>query len=262
MPRVSIATPERARPDAAPVGIAGAAGTQTYFDGAADPIHLHVHRLAGDAEIRMEAVTTDRLAYVWEGAVEAGGRRLETGSSFIVEHGAALDLAAPDGDAALVVFAAARPADPPRAGGHVHLLPRDQVPRVPDSRGTGTTGALHSDGTCPTCELWLNENSLAGRESAPTPTEAARGIHAHPEDEIIFITEGRIRLGTKLFDRGTALAIAAHTLYGFSPGPQGVSFITFRPSRADTIRFASGGDYGESTYFKGIERIPFLEPSA
>lgn len=260
MAKVSIATRERAALTSAPEGIAGAAETRAYFGGETDSIHLHVHRIAAGGTMHMGAVGTDRLAYVWEGVVEAGQRRLERGSSLIVEHGASLDVGAVQGDAMLAVFAGARPVALPRAGGHVHLLPREHVPRVPDNRGTGTTGALHSDGRCETCELWLNENSLAGRAGTPSPDEAARGIHAHPEDEVIFVTEGRIRLGAKLFERGTALAIAAHTLYGFSPGPEGVSFITFRPSRADSIRFASGRDYAESSYFKEVGVIPYLEP--
>lgn len=258
MPRVSIATPERAVPEGAPAGISGAAETRRYFAGERDPIHCHVHRLAGGGAMRLEPLGSDRLAYVWEGVVAAGGRRLEAGSSLIVEHDGALAIAAPEGDAALIVFAAT--AAPERSGGHVHLLPRERVPQVGDRTGSGTTGALHADGTCATSALWLNENSLAGRATAPSPADAERGIHAHPEDEIIFITEGQVRLGAKLFDRGTALAIAAHTLYGFSPGPDGVRFITFRPTATDSIRFAAGGDYQESTYFKGLGSIPYLEP--
>ncbi|HEX7854571.1 MAG TPA: hypothetical protein VF503_12840 [Sphingobium sp.] len=261
MPRVSIGTPDRARPGPPPAGVEGPVETCAYFDGERDPVHLHLHRLSEGTAMRLSPIGLDRLGYVWEGAVEAGGHRLERGSSFIVEQGAALEVVA-QAEAALAVFAPGHAPEVLRDGGHVHLLPYDRVPRVPDRTGSGTTGALHSDGRCPTCELWLNENSLAGRPEAPSPEEALRGTHAHPADEIIFITEGQVRLGHRLYDRGTALAIAAHTLYGFSPGPEGVSFITFRPTRADTIRFAAGGDYAESTYFNGIGTIAYLEPVA
>ncbi len=239
MARVSIMTADKVLPCPPPPGIVGSVLCSSYFNGASDPAHLTLLRLPAGETMAMTPVSADRLAYVWEGAVEAGGRMLGHGSSLIVEHRAALTVTARDGEAAILLFSGGRLPDHPRAGGHVHLLPYESVPRVP-ATASGTSGALHSDGSCPTCELWLNENALAGRTEAPT--------------------EGQVRLGARLFDRGTALAIAAHTLYGFSPGPEGMRFITFRPGSADSIRFASGGDYAPSTYFSGIGRIPWLEP--
>ncbi|MET0241528.1 MAG: hypothetical protein ABW184_16675 [Sphingobium sp.] len=259
MPRVSIGTLDRAVATPPPAGIDGPVEAHAYFNGERDPIHLHVLRVREGSALRLDAGDVDRLAYVWEGTVEAGGRLLDKGSSFIVEHGAALDVAAGDADAAIVIFWGNRPRTTTLAGGHVRLLPRERVPRIPPN-ASGTSGALHSDGSCGTSALWLNENSLGGRADAPSPQEAQRGIHAHPEDEIIFVTEGQVRLGAKLYDRGTAIAVAANTLYGFSPGPDGVSFITFRSGPADTIRFAAGGDFVESTYFSGIKGIDYLEP--
>ncbi|MFT3966151.1 MAG: hypothetical protein QM690_09740 [Sphingobium sp.] len=265
MPRISIATAGRARPVPAPDGMEGGEGTLAYFDGPHDPVHLHLHRLARDAGLRMTPHGVDRLAYVWQGAVEAGGRLLDEGSTLIVGRGGTLDMTARD-DSILLLFAPgkeARPERPHGGGGPVRLLlPRALVPRVPDRTGSGTTGALHADGRSAPSPLWFNENSLAGRAEAPTDAEALRGTHAHPEDEIIFITGGQVRLGRRLYGPGTALAIAAHTLYGFSPGPEGVSFVTFRPAPADSIRFATGGGYAESTYFRGVGPIAYLEPVA
>lgn len=261
MARVSIGTAEKARACSPPAGVSGSVRSRCYFDGDGDPVHLHHLSLPAGTMMTMEPVAMDRLAYVWEGTVDAGGRLLEGGSSLIVEHGATLTLLAQDGGASILLFSGSRLPDRARTGGHVHLLPRALVPRIP-TNASGTSGALHADGNCPTCEMWLNENRLIGRADAPNPTEALRGTHAHPEDEIIFVTEGQVRLGARLFGRGTALAIAAHTLYGFSPGPDGMSFITFRPGRTDTIRFASGGDYAPSTYFAAIGPIAYLEPLA
>jgi hypothetical protein len=257
MAKIAIATFEQAKPAPPPAGIAGAGETRRYFAGEADPIHLHVHRLAADETMRLEPDAIDRLAYVWRGAVVAGGRELAEGSSFIVEHGASLAVTGAAADSQLAVFAAGKVPANQRAGGRVHLLPRDMVPRVD---GSSTTGGLHSDGNCPSCELWLNENSLPGG-GAITPEQAEKGIHAHPHDEIIFVTGGQIRLGNRLYNAGTALAIAADTLYGFAPGPEGLSFITFRNSKSNAIRFASGGDYVESDFWKPIgETLRYLEP--
>jgi hypothetical protein len=260
MAKISIATFDEAAVTPPPAGIAGNFDTRSYYAGEADPIHLHVHRIARGEVMRLESHAIDRLAYVWQGEIEAGGRTLAQGSSLIVEHGAALALTGRDAETLLVIFAAGRVPANQRGGGHVHLLPRELVPRVDASAASSTVGGLHSDGNCPTCELWLNENTLPGGD-AITPEQAQRGIHAHPHDEIIFVTGGQIRLGNRLYDKGTALAIAADTLYGFAPGPDGLTFITFRNSKSNAIRFASGGDYVESDFWKPIgESLKYLEP--
>ena len=260
MAKIAIQSFDQAEPAPAPAEIAGEAETRRYFAGEGDPIHLHVHRLGAGEAMRLEPGAIDRLGYVWRGAVEAGGRKLAEGSSFIVEHGAALSLRGEAAESRIVVFAAGKAPANQRAGGHVHLLPEEMVPRVGASAASPTVGGLHSDGNCPSCELWLNENTLPGGD-AITPEQAEKGIHAHPHDEIIFVTGGKIRLGNKLYDAGTALAIAADTLYGFAPGPDGLTFITFRNSKSNAIRFASGGDYMESDFWKPIgESLKYLAP--
>lgn len=260
MARIVIGTLEEARVVAPPVGMAGGAESRAYFAGAKDPIHLHLHRIERGGRLRIAPPSIDCLAFVWQGAVEAGGRLLDAGSSLIVEHGAALDLVGRDDDSVLLTFAAGRLPANQRAGGHVHLLPSDRVPRVEASARSATSGGLHSDGTCPTCELWLNENALPGWAATPAPAEAAKGVHAHAEDEVIFVIDGQIRLGTKLYEKGTALAIAADTLYGFTPGPPGLRFITFRAAKPSGIRFASGEKRGEGDYWAQAGSPPFLEP--
>lgn len=242
-------------------GATGQFTTRTYFDGDGDPIHLHMHEIGRGETMRFEPAGADRIAYVWKGEIEAGGRLLAQGSSLIVEHGAQLAIVGQAAESRLAVFSPGTSAASQRAGGHVHLMPRDLVPRVEaDPAIGGTSGGLHANGQCPGCELWLNENSLPGQSEAPSGEDALRGVHAHPENEIIFVTEGQIRLGNKLYDSGTALAIAANTLYGFSPGPDGLSFITFRPSGTTAIRFASGGDYIHSTFWDHVGELEYLGP--
>ena len=112
----------------------------------------------------------------------------------------------------------------PNAGGHIHLLPSEKVPRTQGMGGNqGIGGALHADAGCPTCSVWLHENSyaMADKETAP---------HSHSEDEVIFVHTGSIRLGNRLYGPGTALAIAAATKYGFHSGPDGLGFVNFRGS--------------------------------
>ncbi len=271
-PKVSIVTPPKALEAPLPVGFAGSGKAQAYLGGEGDPIHLHLHRLGAGETLRMGPLAADCLAYVWQGAVEAGpkgkGVALAAGSSAIVEHGEVLEIAgagAKDagGEAVVLCFAASTPAKHGKAGGHVHLLPAERVPGAAELAGsTGVGGRMHSDGQCPTCEVWLHENHFAPAEPLP-PEQAARGIHSHSEDEVIFITGGSIRLGQKLFPAGTAVAIASDTMYAIGAGPEGMSFVNFRAGMPSDIQFASGMSMSETDYWKSrVPRPEYLSPAA
>ena len=254
MSRVAIVTPEKLH-EAAPVGIAGTGQIQAYIDGPRDPIHLHRAKLAPGESLRLGPLAADCVAYVWHGSVVAGGQALAAGSSAIVEAGEVMEVTcAADLETLLLIFAASQPAAHGRGGGHIHLLPAERVPRAEALSGSqGVGGGIHSDGQCESCEVWLHENHFAPTEPL-SPEQVARGIHSHSEDEVIFITSGAIRLGQKLFPAGTAVAIAAGTLYGIAPGPDGMSFINFRAGTPSDIRFASGMAMSETDYWK--QRLP------
>jgi hypothetical protein len=115
-------------------------------------------------------------------------------------------------------------------------------------------GGIHADSGCKTCEVWLHENHFPGDRPQLTPEEEKRGVHSHSEDEIIFVTDGQIRLGTRLYGPGTAVAIAADTLYSFAVGPEGLSFINFRAAMPSDIKFANGMSMSETGYWQ--ERLP------
>lgn len=237
-PRVRIVTPEKA--------LGG-----TYVDGGF-PLRLVLHDLAPAADLHLGPAGTDCLGYVWQGAVTAAAERLEAGSSFVVEHGRSLSLRASAGGARVLVFAAADPAGQDKPGGRVHLLPNGRVPRSDALGSGGVAGGMHADSECPTCSLWLHENRFPPMPE-PTPDIAARSIHSHSEPEIIFVTEGHIRLGRRLFGAGTAVAIAADTLYAISAGPEGMAFVNFRPGRPSDFRFANGATMSETGYWR--ERV-------
>lgn len=250
MARISVMTLDKAPPAGAMPGCVDSASARACFAGPAQPLHLHVHAVAPGAALRIGESTVDRLAYVWRGSVEAADRRLDAGSSLIVEHGRALDLTGGTEPSQVLIFAAARPPAEPRPGGRVHLLPAGQVARMAArAAASGVSGGMHFDAACPTCELWLHENHFPGME-APTDEEQARGVHSHSEDEIIFVTDGMIRLGGRLYGPGTALAIAADTLYGFTAGPEGLSFVNFRAGTPGDICFANGGTISETGYWR------------
>ncbi len=181
------------------------------------------------------------------------------GSSLIVERGAQAWLQAGSEGAVLLAFAGTCAGR--GEGGHVHLLPQSRVPgceRMSVQSLAG--GAIHADSDCPSCEVWLHENRFPGAD-APDPESARLGVHSHREDEIIVVLGGAMRLGNRLVGPGTALAIAAGTLYGFTPGPDGLSFINFRARRPQDIRFADGRTMSETGIWREIlPRPEYLEP--
>lgn len=257
MPKVSVVTPEKAHAVQTPAGYAGLPGALAYFDDAKSPLHLHLHRIAPGEALTIGPLATDCVAYVWHGALAAGGWALAQGSSLIVEHGQTLTVQGGEAPAELLTFHAALPTDEQRGGGHVHLLPSERVPRRADmGGGSGVGGGMHADSSCPTCAVWLHENHFPGRATPMTPEEEKRGVHAHSEAEIIFVTAGEIRLGTKFYGPGTAVAIAADTLYSFTTGPKGLSFINFRAGTPGDIRFASGATMSETGYWQERAMTP------
>jgi quercetin dioxygenase-like cupin family protein len=52
--------------------------------------------------------------------------------------------------------------------------------------------------------------------------------HAHSAAEIIYVTEGELRLGAQVCGPGTAIFIDANTLYGLRAGSEGAVFLNFR----------------------------------
>jgi hypothetical protein len=249
MAKVSIRTHEQARPAALPDGFTGVAACKEYFRTRENTLQLHAFELQGLGSLIFERCEADRVAYIWRGAVIVGGHRLAKGSSFIVEHGRELEAHGLEERCTALVFAPNQPTHRSLAGGHVHLLPTESVPRSSDLGGaSGVGGGMHADSSCPTCEVWLHENSFPGSpEDASIDAEA--GIHSHTEDEIIFVTDGDMRLGSKLYGSGTALAIAASTFYGFTAGPNGLKFVNFRASAPGAIAFRSRASMDERSYW-------------
>jgi len=66
-------------------------------------------------------------------------------------------------------------------------------------------------------------------------------IHAHDEDEIIFVREGEMHLGNRVVGPGTSVFVAGNTLYGFKAGPQGLQILNFRPRK--DITFISPAEF-------------------
>lgn len=262
MAKVVVVTPDKAQAGALPQGFSGGGEVEVYLEGDKFPLQLHLHQLADGQSLQIGPLPVECVAYVWRGEAEAGGRPLPAGSSIIVEQGQTIAVKGSGQGAQLLAFASGKPMEAQAAGGHVHLLPADRVPRSADLGGHGVAGGMHADSDCPTCSVWLHENHFPPREPL-TEEQQEGGIHSHSEDEIIFVIDGEMRLGNKPAGPGTAVAIAAETLYSFSPGPNGLSFINFRAAMPNEIKFANGSSMSETKYWRdSVPRPEYLEPAA
>jgi hypothetical protein len=232
MARVSIASAQSAALHAPARRSGDGIETRALFARDRDRIQLFLHRFKPGARLEFKGASGDWLLYVWSGGVHAGGAHLESRSSAIVEYGASLIAVASTAGAELLAFRMQQRERADRVGGHIHLLPNERVPRIETSEGKRVSMSLHADSSCPTCRLWLHENDY-------TDAEVETAVHSHSEDEVIFVRAGSIRLGSRLYGPGTALAIAANTKYGFFSGPDGLSLVNFRGA-SPTYKSADG----------------------
>jgi hypothetical protein len=56
--------------------------------------------------------------------------------------------------------------------------------------------------------------------------------HAHHSDEIIVVVEGSLRFGRHSYGPGSSVLVPEMTLYSFEAGPEGATFMNFRPRRS------------------------------
>jgi hypothetical protein len=253
MAKMSLVTVEEAAVVPAPDGTTGDVETRTLLTGADEPIHLDIHRLAPHAAMTFAGAPGDGLVYVWEGGVQAAGAKLVAGSSAIVEFGARLKVEAGDAGARLVVFRMRERTPDDRAGGHVHLMPKDRVLRK-DDEASGIGTALHADADCPTCRVWLHEVAYPGT--------GEEKLHSHSADEIIFVIGGTVRLGRRTFGPGAALAIEGGTNYRFHYGPDGLNFINFRGAPSHYAAADGSWEMDETPFWQDFMGRPqYLVPA-
>jgi hypothetical protein len=219
MAKVSMASVDTAAVIAPPESATGEIETRSMFTRDRDPLHLRLHKMSPGASFKVTGNPGDRLIFVWKGEATAGGRKLAPRSSATIEFGASLTVTAGREGAQVLEFAMTERGPVQRPGGHVHLMPDEQVVRNQAQGGAGMS--LHADSQCPTCTVWLHEN-----EYSKADVETA--LHYHTEDEVMMVTSGSMRIGNRLYPPGTALAIAANTKYEFFSGPDGLAFVNFR----------------------------------
>ncbi|MET0988478.1 MAG: hypothetical protein ABW034_24025 [Steroidobacteraceae bacterium] len=103
------------------------------------------------------------------------------------------------------------------------VVPGSQIP--PESVGKYTEGEL-------TAKIRVREGGTAERpqliEVYYEPNAEVQ-LHAHEQDEIIFVRSGLMHAGNRTLHPGDSIYIAGRTFYKFSAGPEGLQMLNFRP---------------------------------
>jgi quercetin dioxygenase-like cupin family protein len=85
-------------------------------------------------------------------------------------------------------------------------------------------------------------------------------IHAHLEDEIVYVVGGELIMGQRTLGPGSSVYIPGNTLYSFIAGQNGVSFINFRP-RGDQTQF-NRDEFATLQTLQGADREAFIQANA
>jgi hypothetical protein len=197
------------------------------------PAGYSLWQLRGDLTAGSELSWTtrhgDEALYVLAGCLEVDGQRCAAGGGVVLEattpavvrvvtdtsvlhSGTTADVPPRDG-----------PLGPPATDGRsVHVFPSADSSHRLKAVGRPLFTEFFTDGTCRTCRI--AHFVIDGRQATDGYTGKS---HLHSEDEIIFMIEGSIRLGTTVVAEGQSVAVPANRRYGFrTTGP--FRFLNYR----------------------------------
>lgn len=192
-----------------------------------DSFSLWVRRaeLAPGEPYGIDGAHGDEALYVQTGAIRLGEREVEAGGVAVIEADAdASFLAGPDG-ATLVHVGPTDPTQPtdgaygpPDAGVRgVHLVgPRGMMAIEQPGRST----RFFADSACATCRITLFSTARSERYRS--------AAHSHSEDEILYVLDGEIQVGSTTLAADMGAAIPGDEVYGFQSGDNGFRFLNFR----------------------------------
>lgn len=238
------------------VGAYGSVRTRPVIVAEERPLWLWMHKLAPGASISWEGPTVGHMVYLWEGGATANGQPLHAQGVTMIEHRSIATIEAREKGAKLLHFQRPEfhPEDTPGTGGQAHVIGRDAAFQGHKPERDHRY-VLWADAGSPSSSLWLHESSFG----TPRPPG---GYHYHTVDEIIFVLRGTMLFGRDALKPGTALAIDAHTTYGFGVGDDGLSFINFRAADSSTVFVERPSNrerppINERDFFRGRAPSPF-----
>lgn len=112
----------------------------------------------------------------------------------------------------------------------------------------GVVGVFYVDGVCLICIVWLYENCFLFRGFILFEVQEV-GIYCYLENEVIFVVDGQICFGVKLFGLGIVFVIVVGVMYGFMFGFEGLYFLNFCVEQLIDILFKNGQVMDEVVYW-------------
>jgi hypothetical protein len=195
---------------------------------------LCLSELEPGARMSWPADHGDEVVYLRSGSLAVAGHACVSRGAVIVEANVAATLVATE--RSLIAHWGSRDIGGRRdrgtaeAGHRVHVVGPGGIFASGDPGQVAVRGL--ADGSCESCDLALFEVTR-NRARSGRP-------HSHGADEIIFVTDGSIRLGSVELHAGTSLCIPGGTRYAEGSGPEGAVFLNYRPHVTDRTDFAAG----------------------
>jgi quercetin dioxygenase-like cupin family protein len=229
MARIMLRSTEQAEPTRFPempgLSTYGAIEARPLIQGGGLSLFLWHYELEPGAEIRFDKPDHSHLLYVWRGAIDAGGEPAGFDDIVIIERRGEVVIRATGGPAKLLHFYSPVPsAKDAYARGQVIVRRKKELDRhvYPQSKLT-----LYADSSSDSCDIWFHSG-----ETPDGMLDFVDQLHSHSQDEIIFVVSGSMLVGQRRVGTGTALAVAADTVYSFMVREEGLHFINFRASES------------------------------
>lgn len=198
-------------------------------------LFLVVSALADGAVMRWSTDHGDEAVCVLEGELDVDGHRCPPGGAVVVEAGVACSATA-IGATRIAHYGPTDPAPPvdgalgpAQIDGHgVHVVGDGGWFRAGNETYSQTWWA---DSSCPTCRICVFRIEHPDGPDNDLP-------HHHTQDEIIFVLDGELRLGSYRCPAGTAISIPAYMRYSLRSDGNAFAFLNYR---RDASRFAMPG---------------------
>jgi quercetin dioxygenase-like cupin family protein len=200
-------------------------------------LFLCLSELEEGAQLSWDDQHSDQALYVFSGALEVGDLRCEERSAVIVESNVPATVTATERSRIghWGSWDAAVPQNgfngPTSSEGHrIHVLGPKGFYRSGNPDDVAVRSFANS--TCDTCRISLFEVTRS-KKRAGRP-------HSHSADEIIFITDGLVELGSYKLGPGSSLCIPGGVRYAEGSGEGGAVFINYRRDASDRTDFVGG----------------------
>jgi quercetin dioxygenase-like cupin family protein len=174
-------------------------------------------RLADRTTLSWPGPHGDEVLYVLDGTLMVDAKAARAGDAVIVESGAPATVTAA-GDTTLLHAGPwspepvddASPLGAPAPDGHgTHVVAAAAARDMPSAGADGRIERVvsyYADSTCPTCRA-----TFLRVRGGPWRSRS----HTHSQDELIYVTAGRLEFGALTVLAGSLVAVPEHTRYGF-----------------------------------------------